>query len=115
MTTSWQSHIITDSDMSFSQKRLKVSESSYTDMLHLSFHKGFGLIWNLKSFLFQLKHLGLTTPHLRQLHLTSNKPRSGITVFTLSSMGGEALAWLGIKSVSLFLIFQNKMLGLFVP
>lgn len=71
-------------------------------MLHLSFLKGFGLIWNLNSFLFKLEHLDITTPHLRQLHSSSYKLRSSVTVFTLNSMGGEELAWLGKKNAFLF-------------
>lgn len=87
-------------------------------LLHLSFLKGFGLIWNLNLFLFQHEHLDLTTPHLRQLHSSSYKLRSSVTVFTLNSMGGEALDWLGEKNslcISLFLTIRNKMLGLLIP
>lgn len=95
VTVSWQSHITADNDMSFSQEKGFFCKLwAFFLLLHLSFLKGFGLILNLNLFLFQHEHLDLTTPHLRQLHSSSYKLRSSVTVFTLNSMGGEALDWL---------------------
>lgn len=72
-------------------------------LLQLSFLKGFGLIKNLNSFLFQHENGDLSALHLRQLHLASYKPRSSVTAFTLNSMGGEALVWLVEKMCFSFL------------
>lgn len=96
VTTSGHSHSL----LLASQKRLKV-----TGRLRLSLHPS--RFWShLEPEI--VSHVNLASPHLRQLHLTSYKPRSSVTVLTWSSMGGETLACWGGGGISVFLTIQNK-------